>query len=178
MRRTGIRGAGRAEAHAPEAISEDRMYSECNRAEKYKRVLIFPGKASTDDHSPPPACCTEATLCGSFLSSDGPCTLYTRRGCPLRHQDRYRLVTDPATATRTPGPAAMFSSNTDDWHTPPAIIEAVRDLFDGRIDLDSCSNSREAPNVPALEHFARVGDGLSRPWFGTVAGGSGTGGGA
>ncbi len=128
------------------------MYSESNRAEKYKRVHILSGKVSTDDHSPPPACCTEATLCGSFLSSDGPCTLYTRRGCPLRHQDRYQLVTDPAAA--------------------------VRDLFDGRIDLGSCSNSREAPNVHALEHFARAGDGLSRPWFGIVAGGPGTGGGA
>jgi len=142
MRRTGIRGAGRAEAHASEAISEDRMYSECNRAEKYKRVLIFPGKASTDDRSLPPTCCTGATLCGSFLSPEDPCPLHARRGCPLRHQDGYRLVTDPAAA--------------------------VRDLFGGRIDLGPCSNSHEAPNVPALVHFARVGDGLSREWSGRV----------
>ena len=72
------------------------------------------------------------------------------------------------TDTRTPGPAPMFSSNTGDWYTPPEIVEAVRDLFDGRIDLDPCSNSHEAPNVPALVHFTREDDGLSREWFGRV----------
>lgn len=74
----------------------------------------------------------------------------------------------PTPATRTPGPAPMFSSNTGDWYTPPEIVEAVRDLFDGRIDLDPCSNSHEAPNVPALVHFTREDDGLSREWFGRV----------
>ena len=72
--------------------------------------------------------------------------------------------TDP---TRTPGPAPMFTSNTGDWYTPPEIVEAVRELF-GIIDLDPCSNSHEAPNVPALVHFTREDDGLSRPWFGRV----------
>jgi len=62
----------------------------------------------------------------------------------------------------------MFTSNTGDWHTPPEIVGAVRDLFDGRIDLDPCSNSHEAPNVPALVHFTREDDGLSREWFGRV----------
>ncbi|MFA7121436.1 MAG: DNA N-6-adenine-methyltransferase [Bacilli bacterium] len=71
-------------------------------------------------------------------------------------------------ATRTPGPAPMFSSNTGDWYTPPEIVEAVRDLFGGRIDLDPCSNSHEAPNVPALAHLTRDDDGLSRPWSGRV----------
>jgi len=72
--------------------------------------------------------------------------------------------TDP---TRTPGPAPMFTSNTGDWYTPPEIVEAVRELF-GIIDLDPCSNSHEAPNVPALVHFTREDDGLSRPWSGRV----------
>lgn len=71
----------------------------------------------------------------------------------MRHQDGYRLVTDPAAVTMTPG---------------PAIIEAVRDLFDGRNDLDSCSNSREAPNMPALVPFVREDNGLSRKWSGRV----------
>jgi len=74
----------------------------------------------------------------------------------------------PTPATRTPGPAVMFTSTTGDWYTPPEIVEAVRDLFDGRIDLDPCSNSHEAPNVPALVHFTREDDGLSRPWSGRV----------
>ncbi len=118
--------------------------------------------------TPLPAVCeTDPTRCGSFLSSDGPCPRYARRGCPLRHQEGYQAVTGPTPATRTPGPAPMFSSNTGDWYTPPEIVEAVRELF-GIIDLDPCSNSHEAPNVPALVHFTREDDGLSRPWFGRV----------
>jgi phage N-6-adenine-methyltransferase len=115
----------------------------------------------------PAVCETDPSRCGSFLSSDGPCARYSRRGCVLRHQAGYQAVTDATPATRTPGPAPMFSSNTGDWHTPPEIIEAVRELF-GIIDLDPCSNSHEAPNVPALVHFTREDDGLSRPWFGRV----------
>ena len=122
----------------------------------------------TCDEALPPVCSTDPSRCGSFLSSDGPCPRYARRGCPLRHQEGYQAVTGPTPATRTPGPAPMFSSNTGDWHTPPKIIEAVRELFDSRIDLDPCSNSHEAPNVPALVHFTREDDGLSRPWFGRV----------
>jgi len=41
----------------------------------------------------PVVCCTDSTRCGSFLSSDGPCARYTRRGCPLRHQAGYQAVT-------------------------------------------------------------------------------------
>ena len=114
----------------------------------------------------PPICETDPSRCGSFLSSDGPCPRYSRRGCPLRKDPRYAI--DQDTPTRTPGPAPMFSSNTGDWYTPPEIVEAVRELFDGRIDLDPCSNSHEAPNVPALVHFTREDDGLSRPWSGRV----------
>ena len=118
--------------------------------------------------APLPAVCeTDPTRCGSFLTSDGPCPLHALKGCPLRHQEGYQAVTGPTPATRTPGPAPMFSSNTGDWYTPPEIVEAVRDLF-GIIDLDPCSNSHEAPNVPALVHFTREDDGLSRPWFGRV----------
>jgi len=82
-------------------------------------------------------------------------------GVPRRRGER---VSD----TRTPGPAAMFSSDSPEWYTPPGIIDAVRELFDGRIDLDPCSNSHEAPNVPARVHYTQEDDGLSREWFGTV----------
>ena len=47
----------------------------------------------TCDEALPPVCCTPATRCGSFLSSDGPCPLHARRGCPLRHQAGYKAVT-------------------------------------------------------------------------------------
>ena len=115
----------------------------------------------------PAVCETDPTRCGSFLSSDGPCARYARRGCPLRHQEGYQAVTGPTPATRTPGPAPMFSSNTGDWYTPPEIVEAVRELF-GIIDLDPCSNSHEAPNVPARTIYTREDDGLTREWSGRV----------
>jgi len=37
----------------------------------------------TCDEALPPVCCTPATRCGSFLSSDGPCARYSRRGMPV-----------------------------------------------------------------------------------------------
>lgn len=67
-----------------------------------------------------------------------------------------------------PGPAAMFTSCSPEWYTPPEIIEAVIVLFGGTIDLDPCSNSHTDPNVPALEHFTREDDGLTRAWHGRV----------
>ena len=115
----------------------------------------------------PPVCCTDPSRCGSFLTSDGPCPLHALKGCPLRHQEGYQAVTGPTPATRTPGPAPMFSSNTGDWYTPPEIVEAVRELF-GIIDLDPCSNSHEAPNVPARTIYTREDDGLTREWSGRV----------
>ena len=45
------------------------------------------------DEALPPVCCTDPSRCGSFLSSDGPCARYSRRGCPLRHQAGYQEVT-------------------------------------------------------------------------------------
>ena len=56
-------------------------------------------KSEPCDEALPPVCCTPATRCGSFLSSDGPCARYSQRGCPLRHQDGYLIVTDPTPAT-------------------------------------------------------------------------------
>ena len=47
----------------------------------------------TCDEALPPVCCTDPSRCGSFLSSDGPCARYARRGCPLRHQAGYKAVT-------------------------------------------------------------------------------------
>lgn len=61
----------------------------------------------------------------------------------------------------------LHSSKSKEWYTPRHIIDRVVLLFDG-IDLDPCSNSKSDPNVPALEYFTQVDDGLSRPWWGNV----------
>lgn len=61
----------------------------------------------------------------------------------------------------------LFSSHTADHYTPPEIVAlAVKTL--GEIDLDPCSNSREAPNIPAREHYTRAENGLLLPWIGRV----------
>jgi hypothetical protein len=65
------------------------------------------------------------------------------------------------------GLGVHFSSDSAEWYTTPDILDAVADVLGG-IDLDPCSNSHEAPNVPATRHFTAADDGLVQPWAGTV----------
>lgn len=79
---------------------------------------------------------------------------------------------EPAQVADLPRPqpranAGLFTSATPEWYTPRHIIDRVVQVF-GEIDLDPCSNSREAPNVPALNHYTARENGLSREWFGRV----------
>ncbi len=61
----------------------------------------------------------------------------------------------------------MKSSDSPEWYTPSLIIDRVIDLF-GAIDLDPCSNSKTAPNVPAGAHYTIEDNGLAQPWSGRV----------
>lgn len=63
--------------------------------------------------------------------------------------------------------AAMMSSDTPEWYTPLDVVDRAVKVLDG-IDLDPCSNSATAPNVPADNHFTRADDGLEQDWHGTV----------
>lgn len=60
-----------------------------------------------------------------------------------------------------------FSSESDEWLTPPAIVERVLEVLN-RIDLDPCAASRSSPTVPAETHFTAANDGLDHQWFGKV----------
>ena len=62
--------------------------------------------------------------------------------------------------------AALFTSEKEEWYTPPEIIESVLEVFDGEIDTDPCSNSHEKPNVPAKTLFTKEDNGLNQEWFG------------
>lgn len=57
----------------------------------------------------------------------------------------------------------IATSDSADWCTPPEILEAVREVFSGEIELDPCSNGSSqvgAKRVYTLpEH-----DGLIEPW--------------
>lgn len=69
---------------------------------------------------------------------------------------------------RNPTPMAVhYSSATPEWYTPAHIIDRVLEFFD-EIDLDPCSNSGPAPNVPARDHITEAGNGLVQPWWGRV----------
>lgn len=63
--------------------------------------------------------------------------------------------------------AVHHSSETPEHYTPSAIVDAVVKLL-GNIDLDPCSNSHDAPNVPAVAHYTKDDDGLQQFWDGRV----------
>jgi phage N-6-adenine-methyltransferase len=54
-----------------------------------------------------------------------------------------------------------------EWHTPPKIIEAARDVL-GRIDLDPASSDKAQATVRAERYFTTQTNGLSQPWSGTI----------
>ena len=59
--------------------------------EKYFKVSISSGSIPSEDL--PTVCRSLAgTLCGSFLTSTGPCRRFALRGCPLRRDRRYQLL--------------------------------------------------------------------------------------
>lgn len=74
---------------------------------------------------------------------------------------------EPEPVAKPSSMAVHFSSDTPEHYTPAVIVDAVIDVF-GEIDLDPCSNSKDAPNVPALYHYTVADDGLSLPWVGKV----------
>jgi phage N-6-adenine-methyltransferase len=57
---------------------------------------------------------------------------------------------------------------TDDWYTPPELVQAIRDFFGGDIDLDPCAAALAF--VGARISYFREDDGLSRTWIGEVDG--------
>ena len=64
-------------------------------------------------------------------------------------------------------PGWYASSESPEWYTPPHIIDRVVRVL-GSIDLDPCSNSHDAPNVPATRHYTRESDGPAQRWEGRV----------
>lgn len=70
----------------------------------------------------------------------------------------------------TEGPTTaelIVSSNGNEWYTPPAYVEAARDVL-GAIDLDPASCKRANKTVKAKEFFTVQDNGLEQPWAGNV----------
>lgn len=68
-------------------------------------------------------------------------------------------------AVRSRMTTGLMSSRSDDWHTPPSVLDRVTAAL-GAIDLDPCADSGR--KVPAAAHFTPDDDGLSRDWSGRV----------
>lgn len=64
-----------------------------------------------------------------------------------------------------PEMAVHFSSESEEWYTPPEVIARVVETL-GVIDLDPCSDSSET--VPSTVRFTKETNGLEQPWQGRV----------
>jgi len=76
-------------------------------------------------------------------------------------------VNKAITEIKTQKNPALYTSDTNEWYTPPEIIErVVRTL--GRIDLDPCGNWFGEQRIPASKHYTAEDDGLTCLWHGKV----------
>lgn len=64
--------------------------------------------------------------------------------------------------------AANFSSESIEWYTPAQYVDAVRELYDGTIDLDPASSLLANKTVGAERIFTEKDDGLAQHWWGRV----------
>lgn len=68
---------------------------------------------------------------------------------------------------RTGVPAALLSSDSNEWYTPRPYLEAVRAVL-GHVDIDPASNAEANQIVQATTFYDIRDDGLSHEWIGKV----------
>lgn len=61
----------------------------------------------------------------------------------------------------------LFTSESEEWYTPPEILAAVYNAFNNDLTTDPCSPVDSSP-VKANIHYTKNDDGLKQPWKGTV----------
>lgn len=62
----------------------------------------------------------------------------------------------------------QHSSNTSEWLTPVNILDKVKAVFGGVIDLDPCSNALAQTRVQATTYYTLADDGLQQDWAGNT----------
>lgn len=62
---------------------------------------------------------------------------------------------------------ALLSSESNEWYTPPDIIEQVRSLM-GDIYLDPASNATAQQWIQAKTWYSIAEDGFNKPWYGRL----------
>ena len=68
----------------------------------------------------------------------------------------------------TAPPAALVSSVSQEWRTPPHLLDAAREVFGCRIDLDPASTPEANKLVRAQRIYTRQDNGLTKSWRGNV----------
>lgn len=61
----------------------------------------------------------------------------------------------------------IFSSESNEYYTPPQYIEAAREVMGG-IDLDPASCEAAQRMIRAVQFYAEADDGFNKPWIGRV----------
>jgi hypothetical protein len=64
---------------------------------------------------------------------------------------------------------ALMTSKSEEWYTPPQIIQRVKKVLGG-IDIDPCSCAAANEIVGARCFYGKTDDGLSKPWYTNQAG--------
>jgi hypothetical protein len=77
---------------------------------------------------------------------------------------RIGKYSQPCTTTSASSLQFVTSSTTNEWYTPARYVTAIKEVFDGRIELDpaSCATANEV--VRAERYYSITEDGLSQPW--------------
>lgn len=143
-------------------------------------LLAAEGEEEEEDYTPPRyesgarAYCKYCYSTHSDWRSD-EWRVWTCERCDHRTHDDFMDIEEAPESVpqqewrevNAPRLAVHFSSDTVEWYTPAHIIARVVQIL-GTIDLDPCSNSHEAPNVPATHHYTKEDDGLAQLWHGRV----------
>lgn len=61
-------------------------------------------------------------------------------------------------------------NNNDEWHTPKYVIEKVKNVYNGKIDLDPCSSELANERIKAKFYYTKENSCLDENhlWFGKV----------
>jgi len=84
-----------------------------------------------------------------------------------RIQERTKPQFYETTNARQEVAVTIFSSETNEYYTPPQYVEAAREVM-GSIDLDPASNETAQQWIKADAYFTPSDDGLSQFWHGCV----------
>jgi hypothetical protein len=70
----------------------------------------------------------------------------------------------PCTTTSANSLQFAHSSNTNEWRTPVRYVDVLREVFEGRIELDPASSTKGNEVVGAERYYTISDDGLAQPW--------------